>query len=411
MALGTAEPRDVYIVGAKSVGQYGGYETFLYELTQKHQHRQEIRYHIAVKTSGAGCMASSLLAALPRAEDGAPLFQGARLIPLRVPTPGPVQAVVLDLLGLWRCVRECRKNGADQPVFYLLTCRIGPAAGFFARRIHRLGGSFYVNPDGHEWQRAKWPAPVRAYWKLSEGLTVRRADLLICDSREIERYIRERYSHFAPKTLYLSYGAELTRSPLADDDPAFCQWLKAQDTSPGEYYLCCARLVPENSFEPMIRGFMESNSRRKLVLITTREEGYLKKLRACTGFERDPRIRFSPPVYQRELLRKIRENAWANLHGHTVGGTNPTLLEALASTPLNLLVDVPFNREVAQDAAWYWTKEPGQLSRLIDRADGLSLPERAAMGERARARIRAAYTWEDVAEQYGALWTKRGTER
>ena len=101
---------------------------------------------------------------------------------------------------------------------------------------------------------------------------------------------------------------------------------------------------------------------------------------------------------------KIREDAYAYFHGHEVGGTNPSLLEALASTDLNLLLGVGFNREVARDAALYWSKEPGDLAALIDRADTMSPEEIHALGARAKRRIADAYSWQHIADQYKNLF-------
>ena len=101
---------------------------------------------------------------------------------------------------------------------------------------------------------------------------------------------------------------------------------------------------------------------------------------------------------------KIRENAYGYFHGHEVGGTNPSLLEALGSTRLNLLLDVGFNREVAEDAALYWTKEPGNLAALIDRADALNEEEIAALGAQAKARIADAYSWPYIAGRYAEVF-------
>ena len=248
---------------------------------------------------------------------------------------------------------------------------------------------------------------MRAYWKLSERLTVRAADLMVCDSVKIEEYIRETYKKYSPRTVFIPYGTYLTPSPLRDDDPAFTAWLSKNGLRPHEYYMSCSRLVPENSYETMLREYMRCHTRRPLVLITTKDRAYLEALRKKTGFDRDGRIRFSDPVYDRDLLRKIRENAFANLHGHTVGGTNPTLLEALAATQVNLLFDVPFNREVAQDAALYWTGEQGSLARLIDRTDDPTQTDEKArrdLAQKARNRILSAYTWEKIARRYGEFW-------
>ena len=124
------------------------------------------------------------------------------------------------------------------------------------------------------------------------------------------------------------------------------------------------------------------------------------------NFSQDKRIKFVGAIYDQELLKKIRENAYVYFHGHSVGGTNPSLLEALGSTKLNLLLDVGFNKEVAQDAAMYWSKEKGNLTALIDKADQLSQEEIDMYGEKAKARIRSAYSWEFIADRYRKLFTE-----
>ena len=117
-------------------------------------------------------------------------------------------------------------------------------------------------------------------------------------------------------------------------------------------------------------------------------------------YKRDKRIKFVGTVYDADLLGKIRENAYGYLHGHEVGGTNPSLLESLGSTKLNLLYDVGFNKEVAEDAALYWNKEEGDLARLIDKADSMSAEDRERMGEMAKERIRQNYSWEFICNRY-----------
>ena len=104
---------------------------------------------------------------------------------------------------------------------------------------------------------------------------------------------------------------------------------------------------------------------------------------------------------------KIRENAYGYFHGHEVGGTNPSLLEALGSTDLNLLLNVGFNREVAEDAAIYWTKEPGDLAKLIETADTLPEAEISALGKKAKKRIADAYSWQFICDEYENLFLGR----
>ena len=119
------------------------------------------------------------------------------------------------------------------------------------------------------------------------------------------------------------------------------------------------------------------------------------------------RIKFVGTVYDQELLKKIRENAYAYFHGHTVGGTNPSLIEALGSTDLNLLVDVGFNKEVAEDCALYWSRKLGSLAKLIDKADQMSTDEIAEMGRRAKKRVAEEYTWDKICGLYEKVWTGR----
>ena len=119
-----------------------------------------------------------------------------------------------------------------------------------------------------------------------------------------------------------------------------------------------------------------------------------------TNFDKDKRIKFVGTVYDQELLKKIRENAYGYFHGHEVGGTNPSLLEALGRTRLNLLLKVGFNEEVAEEAALYWTKDEGSLASLIHKADGLDEAQLEEYGRLAKERIAREYSWEKIVGEY-----------
>lgn len=379
----------VFIVGSKGIpGSYGGYETFVDKLTEYHQDEKQLKYHVACKAD----------------EDGEFEYHNARCFKVKVPDIGPAQAIYYDVVALQRVVAYIKKQAIKHPVVYILACRIGPFCSHFHKEIRKLGGKLYVNPDGHEWMRAKWSKPVRAYWKQSERLMVKNCDLLICDSKNIEKYIHKEYSKYNPQTTYISYGAETRKSALADDDPELLAWYEEKGLSPKSYYLVVGRFVPENNYETMIREFMLSKSKRDFALITNVSDKFLEELKQRTHFDEDPRIKFVGTVYDQELLMKIRENAYAYLHGHEVGGTNPSLLEALGSTDLNLLLDVGFNREVAEGAALYWCKEDGSLARLIEVADGLGKVAIVKRGELAGARIEKNYSWREISAKYKELF-------
>lgn len=377
--------RHVFIVGSKGIpGAYGGYETFVDKLTEYHQKNPNIKYHVACKSE----------------ENGEFEYHCARCFKIRVPHIGSAQAIYYDLAALLACCRYIKKAHIDRPIIYILACRIGPMAAWFQWKIHQLGGVIYINPDGHEYLRAKWPYCVRKYWKFSEQLMVKHSDLVICDNRNIERYIVENYKKYYPKTKFIAYGAEIKESALADDDEKVISWFKKRGLKSKEYYLMVGRFVPENNFEVIIQEFMMSKSERDLAIITTIDHSFMKKLEKKLHFSDDDRIKFVGTVYDQELLRKIRNNAYGYVHGHEVGGTNPSLLEALGSTDLNLLLDVGFNREVGGDGAIYWGKQKGELARLIDVIEKLDSDSIKKLGTKAKKRISEEYTWKKISDLY-----------
>lgn len=379
----------VFIVGSKGIpGAYGGYETFVDKLTEYHQDHPGLKYHVACKDT----------------KTGEETYHNARCFHIKVPNIGPAQAIYYDVAALADCCRYIRENKIANPIVYILACRIGPFMAHFVRKIHKLGGLVYVNPDGHEWLRAKWPAPVRKYWKVSEALMTKHADLMVCDSKNIEKYIQESYRAYSPASTYISYGAETRKSALADDDEKLLGWYGEKGLCAKSYYLVVGRFVPENNYETMIREFMKSDTQRDFAIITNVNDKFLEELEDKLHYKEDPRIKFVGTVYDQELLMKIRENAYGYFHGHEVGGTNPSLLEALGCTDLNLLLNVGFNREVAEEAALYWSKEDGDLAALIHKADALSAEDIAALGEKAKARIKNAYSWQYITSEYENLF-------
>ena len=401
----------VYCVGAKSLGAYGGYETFVYKLTEYHQNNPQIKYHIACKANGDGCMDENKLDDIKRISDNEFEFHNAHCFKISVPQIGAAQAIYYDVAALKACCEHIKKHNIMHPIVYIMACRIGPFTKYFYHKIHKLGGKVYLNPDGHEWMRAKWSKPVRQYWKISEQMMVKYSDLVICDSVNIEKYIHKCYDGKGirgtnPQTTYIAYGADLTQSKLKDNDEKLLEWYYDKGLTKKNYYLVVGRFVPENSFEIMIREFMKSKSTKDFAIIKNVNDKFLNELENKLHFKSDKRIKFVGTVYDQELLKKIRENAYAYFHGHTVGGTNPSLIEALGSTDLNLLIDVGFNREVAEECALYWSREAGNLANLINIADEMKKEQIEELGIKAKQRVAAKYTWEKICEQYEHVFVK-----
>ncbi|NJE45722.1 beta 1-4 rhamnosyltransferase Cps2T [Massilimicrobiota sp. SW1139] len=377
--------KNVFIIGSKGIpANYGGFETFVDELVSRQQNKN-IKYHVA-------CLSDN---------DNETEYHGAHCFNVKVPNIGPAKAVYYDLAALKYCVKYIKDNNINDAIVYILACRIGLFVSKYVKQLHKLNCKVYVNPDGHEWKRAKWNYFIRKYWKLSEKLMVKHADLLICDSKNIEKYIQEDYKQYSPKTTFIAYGADTSKSTLRDDDEKLLNWYKEKGVQAKEYYLVVGRFVPENNYETMIKEFMKSNTKKDFVLITNVEQNkFYETLKNETHFDQDKRIKFVGTVYDQQLLKKIRENAYGYLHGHEVGGTNPSLLEALATTDLNLLLDVGFNKEVGEDGAVYWNKQEGNLSGLINGLENISNDQLKELSTKAKHRIDSKYSWDYIVRKY-----------
>lgn len=385
----------VFIIGSKGIpAQYGGYETFVDKLTAN-QSISDIKYHVACAVDDAS-------------QAGEFEYNGAHCFNVVRRPIGAAKAVLYDIDAFEWCLACIENNHIEHPIVYVLACRIGPFVGTLTKRLHRMGGILLVNPDGHEWMRAKWSAPVRRYWKASERGMVKNADLLVCDSQNIEHYIHEEYADLDPQTTFIAYGADIKRSALTDDDEKWTAWLAKHELTPFGYYLVVGRFVPENNYETMLREFMASNTKRDFVLVTNVNDAFLDELENKTHYRSDPRVKFVGTVYDQALLKKIREQAYGYFHGHEVGGTNPSLLEALASTRLNLLLNVGFNQEVAEDTALYWDKGAGSLSELIDKADKLPADQIAKLDAASTKRIADYYSWRYITDLYETLFLTIG---
>ena len=381
--------KNIFIIGSKGIpAKYGGFETFVEKLTE-YKKSEDIMYHVS-------CLSNN---------NDEFIYNNARCFNINTPNIGPAKAIYYDVIALKKSLYYIKTNKLNDVVIYILACRIGP---FYKKIAENLGVKIYVNPDGHEWKRAKWNWITRKYWKLSEKLMVKNSDLLICDSVNIESYIKKDYSIYNPKTKYIAYGADEIKSVTKETINKLNDWYKEKGISKKSYYLVVGRFVPENNYELMIKEFLMSDSTKSFVLISNVENNkFYSELKKTTRFENDNRIKFVGTVYDSELLQEIRRNAYGYFHGHEVGGTNPSLLEALSTTDLNILLDVNFNREVGRDGAVYFTKEKGSLSKLINKIDKIEEKSIYSLSNKAKKVIESNYTWEKIVSDYEKLFLLR----
>ena len=399
--LKQVEEKQIFLIGSNGIpAKYGGFETFVENLTAK-KINKNIKYHVA-------CIGK---------DNHEEEYNNARCFYLKVPNIGPAKAIYYDLNAIKKSIKYIKKNKLKNVTIYLLGSTIGAFTGIFKRTMKKNNIKLYVNPDGCEWKRDKWNYFVKKYLKLSEKIMVKNADLVICDSTHIEKYIQEQYKKYKPNTTFIAYGSDVQEENTKTEtmkvenneekniNQKLQNWYKEKQIKPNEYYLIVGRFVPENNYETMLKEFMKSNTQKDLVIITNVEQNkFYETLKQKTNFNNDKRIKFVGTVYDTNLLTQIRQNAYAYLHGHEVGGTNPSLLEALATTKLNLLLKVGFNEEVAKNSSFYWEKEEGNLSNLINKIDVMEEKERNQYSIKAKNRIKEAYSWEHIVTQYEEIF-------
>lgn len=256
-------------------------------------------------------------------------------------------------------------NAANSPFLPILRARRIPVA---------------THVDGLEWRRSKWGPAGRRYYRVAESLAVRWSDALIADAAGIADYYR---TEFGADTRLIAYGAPQV-APGADR-------LAELDLSADGYYLVVARFEPENHVLEIVKGYVASPATRPLVVVGSApySDAYTASIEAAA----DDRVRLLGGVWDQELLDQLYAGAHAYLHGHSVGGTNPSLLRAVGASTATIAFDSVFNREVLGAAGDYFTG-PDDLAAVLDdyqpRTDGL-------------AEVAARYDWDLVAQRYEQL--------
>lgn len=267
-------------------------------------------------------------------------------------------------------------NAANSPFLPLLRLRRVPTA---------------LHMDGLEWRRSKWGPRGKAYYRWAEQFGVRTADALIADAPGIADY----YAHqFQVPTEMIRYGAPVLES-VADGR------IDGLGLTPGGYHLVVARFEPENHVLEIVDGYRRSAATLPLVVVGSAPYSSEYTQRIQEAAHGDDRIRLVGGVYDQELLDALYFHALTYDHGHSVGGTNPSLLRAMGAGTAVIAFDVAFNREVLDGEGWFFST-PADVTRAFEDAE--SDPDRTReLGLRARERASAAFRWDDVADAYEEL--------
>jgi glycosyltransferase involved in cell wall biosynthesis len=358
--------KKVAILGTRGVpARYGGFETFAEEL--------------GARLAARG-FSTTVFCLRDRSKIAQKEYRGIQLKYVSAPRLGPLNTILFDLKCLWQA-----RRGYD--VVYML----GYGASLFCFIPRLWGTQVWLNMDGVEWARSKWSWLAKLYLRLMESMAMWAPNRIIADADAIKNHLKGRH-HLMPACSVIPYGAQITEE--ASKEP-----LREWGLKKHAYYIVVCRLEPENHVVEILKGYLASRTAHPLVVVGDEKANtaYVRTLHSVSNH----RIIFVGTVYSREKLRALRFYAIAYFHGHSVGGTNPSLLEAMACGNATIAHDNVFNREVAGNAAVYF-QETADIPLLM--AEIESVPERrASMRCEARRRIMDTYDWDSVTAAYEAL--------
>lgn len=383
--------KNIIVIGARGYKyNYGGWETFVTNLIQNYKEK-DTKFHVPELTHNK--------------KQNKQVIEKENVSCLQVYSPkvGFVTMFLYAIFALKQMKKYIKKQRLENVVLYVLGCRVGPFYPFLIRSLKKQGIKIYLNPDGLEWMRDKWSWWIKECFKISEYCMIKHSDIIVCDSKAIKEYVDNKYKKLHKETYFIPYGAYLNQEVCKTD--IVNDLYKKYKLSENNYYLIVGRFVPENNYKIMIKEFMSTNTEKDLVIISNVEENkFYKELKEETKFETDERIKFIGPVYDKNTLLYFRKNAFAYIHGHSAGGTNPSLLEALATTKLNILYNAIYNVEVGMMSSLYFSKKDGDLKTIIEKCEQMDKKMIEKYEKLALDRIKNLYTWKLVVEEYKKIW-------
>lgn len=279
--------------------------------------------------------------------------------------------------------RNCFKDAAKRKFDILL--QLGYTSSSVWHRIWPKDTLNVVNMDGLEWKRSKYNKYVQHFLKYAEKWAAVNADKLIADSLGIQQYLQDKYKL---ASVFIPYGAEIFDKPDVDV-------LSNYSLSPYTYYMLMARMEPENNIETIIKGYLLSGKQAPLLVIGKTDNKFGQYLLHTYGGNSN--IQFKGGIYNINIINNLRYYSLLYFHGHSVGGTNPSLLEAMASKALIAANDNVFNKTVLGDDALYFSN-PADIVRIMD-----NVSERDNYGNFLSnniGKIHAHYTWQGIVDAY-----------
>jgi len=374
--------KNIIIIGSRGYkSSYGGWETFVTNLIDNY-HDKDTRFYVPEITNDKNAKVHTI--------------NNTVCEPIYTKECGSMTMMIFVFKAVLYYIKKIKKDKMKNVIMYILGCRVGPLFTLIHKKLNKMGVKIIINPDGLEWKREKWNKLIKMYFKLSERTMIKSSNYVVCDSMAIQKYVDSKYKK---NTKFIAYGSYLKED--SKEMNKVNKFMKDNNIIDKNYYLFVGRFVPENNIELIIKEFMKTDLDKDLVIVSNISKNkFYNSLIEKTNFPNDSRIKFVGSVYDSSILEVLRKKAIAYIHGHSAGGTNPSLLEALSLTDVNILYDVPYNREVGSDATLYFNKENNSLKEKLLEVANYSDSKVKEMGIKAKKRIKDNYTWEIIVTKY-----------
>lgn len=291
---------------------------------------------------------------------------------------GTAGQFIYDLL----CILDTRKHDYD------IILQLGYTSSSVFFDLHPKGSIVVTNMDGLEWKRTKYSAKVQKFLQWAESLAVRKSDYLISDSVGIQSYLQSKYS---AKSVYIPYGSYA----ITEYDESVCAQYGVEKYN---YDMLIARLEPENSIEVILEGVANTTVKRPFLVIGRHDTSYGNYLKS--KFADIANIVFIGGVYDKARLDSLRCFSNLYFHGHTVGGTNPSLLEAMGSNALICANENEFNAAILGSDALYF-KTSKDITAVLDTAQKR---EYTGLLEKNIEKIDTLYSWNKITDDYESFF-------
>jgi glycosyltransferase involved in cell wall biosynthesis len=277
------------------------------------------------------------------------------------------------------CLTDARKRKFDVVLI------MGYTSSSVWGKLYPKDSTIITNMDGLEWKRSKYSPSVQRFLKYAEKLAVKYSQFYISDSLVIKSYLADKYNI---NSKYIPYGADLF-SDMEREQVDGSEALKEG------YFLLMARMEPENNIETILEGFNNSSSGRKFKVLGDITNRFGKFI--THKFKNDDRIEFKGSIFDTGKVRLLQNNSYLYFHGHSVGGTNPSLLEAMASEALIAAHNNPFNQSVLNADAFYFSNA-GDVRKLVENVQRRDM-ERLMVRNNLH-KIKYQFNWEKIVDEY-----------